>query len=72
MAQSLSGTLTRNYLARLINSFLGVWLFVSAFLWDHTSAERANTWILGVLCGVFALITLSVPAARWLNTALSI
>ncbi len=58
--------------ARWLNVVLGVWLFISAFLWPHTAAERTNTWILGVLCVVFALIAMSQPAARWLNTILAI
>ncbi len=58
--------------ARLIDVILGVWLFVSAFVREHTIAERTNTRILGVLCVVFALIAMSAPSARWLNTALSI
>jgi hypothetical protein len=59
-------------IARGVNVALGIWLFISAFVWDHTPAERTNTWILGVLCFVFALIALSTSPARWLNTALAI
>ncbi len=58
--------------ARWLNVVLGVWLFISAFLWPHTVAQRTNTWILGVLCVIFALIAMSTPPARFLNTALSI
>src|SRR5512142_3086914 len=58
--------------ARGINVVLGIWLFISAFAWEHTAAERTNTWILGVLCVVIALIAMSTPVARWLNTALAI
>ena len=58
--------------ARWVNLVLGVWLFISAFIWDHSMAERTNTWILGVLCVIFALIAMSTPTARWLNTILSI
>ncbi len=58
--------------ARGINVVLGIWLFISAFAWEHTFAERTNTWILGVLCVVFALVAMSTSTARWLNTALAI
>ena len=58
--------------ARLINVLLGVWLFISAFLWPHTYEQMTNTWILGVLCVVFALIAMRVPQARYLNTALAV
>ncbi len=58
--------------ARYVNVVLGVWLFISAFVWEHTAAERTNTWILGVLFVVFALVAMQSPGARWVNTALSI
>ena len=34
---------------RLINALLGLWLFVSAFLWPHTSTQRTNAWVVGML-----------------------
>jgi hypothetical protein len=58
--------------ARWINVVLGVWLFISAFVWPHLAAQRTNTWILGVLCFVFALVALGTSTARWLNTILAI
>ncbi len=58
--------------ARGLNILLGIWLFISAFVWPHTVPQRTNTWIMGVLCVIFAAIALSVPAVRWLNTALAI
>src|SRR5512146_2183812 len=57
---------------RAVNVVLGIWLFVSAFIWAHAPAQQTNTWILGLLCVIFALIAMSSPPARWLNTALSI
>lgn len=58
--------------ARAINIVLGIWLFVSAFLWPHSYSQMNNTWILGVLCVAFALISTRVPEARYLNTALAV
>ena len=58
--------------ARIANVVLGVWLFISAFLWQHSYAQRTNTWILGVLCVAFALIAMRVAEARYLNTLLAI
>ncbi|HET6436660.1 MAG TPA: SPW repeat protein [Anaeromyxobacter sp.] len=58
--------------ARWANLVLGVWLFISAFLWPHLTAQRTNTWILGVLFAIVALVAMSTPQARWLNAALSI
>ena len=57
---------------RILNILLGIWLFISAFLWIHTPAQMNNTWILGVLCVIFAVIALGVPQVRYLNTLLSI
>ncbi len=51
---------------------LGVWLFISAFVWPHVAAQQTNTWILGVLFVVFALIAMGSPQARYVNTVLSI
>ncbi len=59
--------------ARIASAVLGVWLFISAFIWDHTTAQRGNTWILGVLFVIFALVAMSTsPDVRWVNTILAI
>src|SRR6516162_1948446 len=58
--------------ARVVNIVLGIWLFVSAFLWPHTDAQMTNTWIVGALCVAFALLAMRVPEARYLNTLLAV
>ncbi len=58
--------------ARTLNVIIGVWLFVSAFAWRHTFASFTNTWIVGLLVAVFALVAMRTAAARYVNTALSI
>ena len=58
--------------ARAANVILGIWLFISAFIWPHSVSQFNNTWILGVLCVAFALIAMAIPQARYLNTALAI
>jgi hypothetical protein len=58
--------------ARFVNIVLGIWLFISAFIWPHSYAQMTNTWILGVLCVAFALIAMRVPEARYLNTILAV
>jgi SPW repeat len=58
---------------RILNVILGAWLFISAFLWPHSQAQMTNTWILGILAVVFALVSMYVAAqARYLNTLLAI
>jgi len=58
--------------ARVVNIVLGIWLFISAFLWPHSYAQMNNTWICGVLAVAFALIAMRVPEARYLNTILAV
>ncbi len=59
--------------ARIINVILGVWLFISVFVWPHSSAQMTNTWILGVLEVIFSLVAIFATAqARYLNTVLAI
>lgn len=58
--------------ARIVNVVLSVWLFVSAFVWPHTPAQRTNAWIVGVVGAVVALVALGQPRVRWLNTALAV
>lgn len=58
--------------ARIANVVLGVWLFISAFIWPHTQAQMTNTWIVGALIAIFALVAMRAPQARYVNTALAI
>src|SRR5262245_32659605 len=51
------------------NIVLGAWLFISAFLWQHSQAQFTNTWVMGIIVTAAALISLSVPAFRYVNTA---
>jgi hypothetical protein len=58
--------------ARYLNILIGIWLFISAFAWQHSVAARTNSWICGVLAVLFAAMALAYPAVRWLNTILGI
>jgi hypothetical protein len=58
--------------ARTLSIILGVWLFISAFIWPHSDAQRTNTWIMGLLCVVFAMAALRMPEVRFANTVLAI
>jgi hypothetical protein len=56
----------------IIIAILGAWLFISAFAWPHTMGQMTNTWIVGVLCVICALISMAVPWVRYLNTVLAV
>lgn len=54
-----------------MNAALGLWLFVSAFLWPHSATQRANATIVGLLVVALALAGLAgLRGARYLNAAL--
>lgn len=58
--------------ARIANVVLGFWLLMSAFAWPHSLAQETNTWIVGIVIGVVALIGMRTEAIRFINTAVSI
>jgi len=58
--------------ARTLNVLVGIWLFISAFVWPHSAAQMTNTWILGVLCVVLALIAMRFEQVRYVNSLLGI
>jgi hypothetical protein len=54
--------------ARLVNALLGVWLYLSAFLWPHTPLERTNAWVSGIVAVTAALVGLrSFRVGRYVN-----
>jgi SPW repeat len=66
------GSSAQEVSTRLVNGMLGIWLFISAFVWPDSHVQATNTWICGVLCVVFAITGLGVPRARYLNTTLAV
>lgn len=42
----------------VITVLLGVWMFISAFLWPHSAAQFNNAWIVGVLVVTFGLVAM--------------
>jgi hypothetical protein len=58
--------------ARTLNVLLGIWLFISAFAWRHSTAQMTDTWILGVLCVVIALVAMRIEQVRFVNAALAV
>ena len=57
--------------ARWTNLVLGCWLFVSAFIWQHTVLSRSITLIGGAFIALTALAAMSVPAMRYVNCVLA-
>ncbi len=57
---------------RWVSLVLGIWLFISAFVWPHTLAERTDTWILGVLIFCASIGAMFVPSVRFFNTLFAI
>jgi hypothetical protein len=58
--------------ARMVTVVAGIWLFISAFLWPHSDASRANSWIVGLLMAGIALLATRTPSMRFVNTALAV
>lgn len=58
--------------ARYANVVLGIWLFLSAFIWPHYSSSQTNTWIVGLLIAAAGLIALRNTNVRFANTALAV
>ena len=54
--------------SRYLNIIVGLWLFISAFVWPHSAAQFTNTWIMGIIVAAVAAIALAWPAIRYLNT----
>lgn len=58
--------------ARGLNIGLGVWLFISAYLWMHSVPQFNNAWIVGALMVVISGIAMAAPNLRFFNTALAV
>jgi hypothetical protein len=50
---------------RIVSLVLGAWLFISAFLWHHSSAQFANAWIMGALVVLFSFMANRFAQARY-------
>jgi hypothetical protein len=49
--------------ARLLNIGLGLWLFISGFLWTHSPGERYDAWVVGIAVVTGALA--AIEGATW-------
>ena len=57
--------------ARVANALLGGWLFLSAFLWPHTTQQRVNAWVAGMIAVTAALAGLGRATwGRYVNAGL--
>lgn len=52
------------------NVALGLWLFVSAFLWPHSSFAFAASWIMGGCIAMTAFAAIWASPARYFNVVL--
>ena len=55
--------------ARIFNVLIGTWLFLSAFVWPHQSAQGFTALVCGALTVFFALVTIYLPNVRYLTAA---
>jgi hypothetical protein len=54
--------------SRLAIVTLGLWLFLSAFVFPHTPLSQANTWVLGLVIAAIAAVGTRTPAIRAIGT----
>ena len=58
---------------RVLNPLLGLWLFVSAFMWTETRAQFINVLLVSLLATTFGLASvLGRHGARKMNFALAL
>jgi hypothetical protein len=58
--------------ARKASVALGVWLFVSAFLWQHTGGEFVNALVCGALTVVVGFAAMRSPGLRYVNAMVAL
>jgi hypothetical protein len=61
--------------AAVLNLLLGIWLFISPWVYGvYSNSNSWNSWIVGALIAIFAMIRLSNPGGlpffSWLNMLL--
>ena len=57
---------------RYANALLGLWLFISAFAWDHTPSSRMNTCLVGLFMLVSAITATGWSIVRHLTMVLAV
>ena len=53
---------------RLATVTLGLWLFLSAYVWPHTPISQTNTWVLGLVIATIAAVGTPSPTVRAIST----
>jgi hypothetical protein len=61
----------RDVAVSALNVLLGVWLFATSFLWQHTAAGRVSTSIVGLLAVAIGLAAWRAAAAFYLDLLLA-
>jgi hypothetical protein len=61
-----------NRWARYLNATLGLWLFLSAFIWQHVPSSQMNTCLVGLFVGVSAVTATGWAEARRLTAVLAL
>jgi hypothetical protein len=59
-------------LALQVNFVAFLWLFGSAFSWDHEASQFNNAWLVGMLGCMFANVAEDVPLFRYANAGLGL
>jgi hypothetical protein len=57
---------------RIFNALIGIWLFVTAFMWPHAHGEWMVTVVAAVLTFALAIVAIYTAAARYLNAAVAV
>lgn len=64
--------MNQGFSPRWIDLLLGSWLFVSAFIWEHTAAHFNNSWIVGLAVAIVAAVAMRRESLRYINAGLAV
>jgi K+-sensing histidine kinase KdpD len=57
---------------RIFNALIGIWLFVTAFMWSHTEAQKTVTIVAAVLTFALAILAIYSRGARYVNAVVAV
>src|SRR5438045_9628500 len=57
---------------RIFNALIGIWLFVTAFMWPHTPAEMTVTVVAAILTFALAILAIYTRAASYMNEIVAV